>query len=138
MFDKYFVDQGGGSSYHEHNVNVKIQENRAPTDDSMRLLNELKEKAWRSILETFYAHSNTLTIAGCVAFDPANGFRKSVRYKLVLNGEEIIDTFEIPYDTKDHDEIIKRLIEHVSNTIAVKALKKLCDENKAVFVEMFR
>lgn len=57
--------------YHTHNVN--IEERRAPTDDSVRLLKELEQKALDKIIGTFDLPSNEIKSRVAVSKDYLNG-----------------------------------------------------------------
>jgi len=58
MFDKYYMREGNSTHTHKHNVNV--QENKAPTDESIKILNEMQEKARMNLIKHFEIEDNSL------------------------------------------------------------------------------
>ena len=56
MFDTYV--QRHTTEYVDRNITVK--EYKAPTDESVKLLNEMTEKALNNIVKTFSTSNNTL------------------------------------------------------------------------------
>ena len=65
-----------------------VIEKRAPTDDSIRLFNEMKEKAYDSILDTIVIKNNTLNLSG-VIYQDHKSYSTNCKYKVILNKQEI-------------------------------------------------
>ena len=70
MFDRYIVRSGSQSHYHNH----KITEQRAPTDDSVKLLMEMEDKAKSNLIDhfkvsRFYPSSKTCRDCGWINQD---------------------------------------------------------------------
>jgi len=115
------------------NPEIKVTENktviekRAPTDDSIRLLNEMQESAFKNMLDSVNLKSNDLH--GCaimtaqIAWKP---FSKIVKYKFILNGVEHFGDFEINdphiiFDEKMFMQILcEELAKHVTNVLIQK------------------
>ena len=54
MFDRYVVREGSRHTY----STVEVNEHRAPTDASVRLLNEMQEKARENLVDSFSVCDN--------------------------------------------------------------------------------
>ncbi len=82
MFDRYSKTEHVGPSL------VKIHEHRAPTDDSMRLLREMEEKALASVVGTLQpAEGNTFT-GVVICRHTADAITKNVWVHFTLNGQK--------------------------------------------------
>ena len=104
-----------------------IIEKRAPTDESIRLWNEIKEKAYASILDTIELKSNTLALNAIAYFDHLS-YRKVLRYKIILNGESF--TGDISLDLWDYTktELIRKIVDEVSKRISIQIMEMLIKE----------
>ena len=79
--------------------NVTINENRAATDDSVRLLNEFEEKAKKNIICKLQIETNTIKAMGIYFRDEMIDRRVHFDIKFSLNGKEVliqdyVDSFE--------------------------------------------
>ena len=102
-----------------------IHEHRAPTDDSIRLYEEMKEKAYKSILDTIKINDNILNLKAIIYKDPSHNHICS--YSLTLNGEEFsgkftISDFELQI-AEDKGEVLRRVVENISKVLAVRIVK---------------
>ena len=70
---------------------VSVTEHRAPTDDSIRLAEEMREKILKSIQSESELFSNTFSCSWIYITDPAN-YRGELRCRFLLNDipEEIV------------------------------------------------
>lgn len=91
MFDKTYISTGkSGGSHHSHRHEVTVNEHRAPTDESVRLLNEMEQAAKNNLLNSIVIKDNTLN--GVVFYfreDPmlvVGRFKYMAKFK--LNGRE--------------------------------------------------
>lgn len=48
----------GDKHYHEHKSKIEVTENKAPTDESIRIFKELEEKAKKSVLDSYKCENN--------------------------------------------------------------------------------
>ena len=64
LFEKHIHHETKGGGRTQINANVKVKEKRAPTDESVRLLNEMQEKARENILATIKVDDNKLKAIG--------------------------------------------------------------------------
>lgn len=91
--------------YVPYEKTVIVHEHKAPTDESVKLLNEMQDKALKNILAQIPIESNVMK--GCVIFmhDDIVWQKISLILKFNLNGEN----FEI------HDQIEKREFEKIAD-----------------------
>jgi len=100
-------------------VTREVHEHRAPTDESVRLLNEMQQKAAENLIRTAHIEDNVLrdAIVG-VSQDKFEDY--TVWYRLTVNGREVMGDFKIPnYDFKVAGEqiIYERIIEELTHHI---------------------
>jgi hypothetical protein len=99
----------------------KVTINRAPTDESIKLYDEMVEKAERSFLDRFKLNTTAVDIVVAV-FDRSHLGGLRVHYVLRLNGKIIQDGFDVldPYRNRvqyQRDNIIEQLYHEVSQKI---------------------
>lgn len=130
MFDTYV--QRHTTEYVDRNITVN--EHRAPTDESVKLLNEMTEKALNNIVKTFSTTNNTLQVTAAVYEDYRNQQRE-VLCKFVLNGKENILRVDIPtYEYDTPKKIVQELYKQVCNKLALEIMQPFRKElNKGVF-----
>lgn len=115
MFDKYTL--GGGSQHHTHNV--KVVEQRAPTDDSIRLAKEYEEKAWNSITSHFLQHLPGLHAKFKVAE------RRMPENDIVIMFEVNGEKFRIFLDRSEAspDNIVKVIAEKIAHEVTLHMMQ---------------
>lgn len=116
MFDRYDIDLNRGPSV--QNVNVTVKEVRAPTDESIRLLNEMQEKARQNILDAFTIKNNG--IEGKVVVDH-NPMTRQIRAAALvkINGKKLQPTVHIDWSvTVDHRERLPELFRLLTEALA--------------------
>lgn len=100
-------------------VTINSTERRAPTDESVRLLKEMRQAAEDDLVDVVQIHSNKLD-GKCFVFEnhPTNSLR--VRFVFDLNGERIdwtvdVDKFQTPEDRLEflRAEVAKRFAQHL-------------------------
>lgn len=69
-------------------VDVDITEHKAPTDESIRLLNEMQEKAKENILKTVYIDENSLKAVCVYYLTTPDSMMIECRIRFNLNGED--------------------------------------------------
>lgn len=100
-----------------------VVEKRAPTDDSIRLYDEIKEKAYNSILGTIEIRDNSLNVVA-ILYEDFLAYHKVCKYRLKLNGKEItgeIRSSEV--DLQDRQALLQEIVDKASRHIAVEILK---------------
>lgn len=101
MFNKhYHIERGGGHHTHTHNHKVTVNEHRAPTDESIRIYEEMLRKAQENIIAKFPVE--VLGVSGtAIAFhqDMTSYHRKvNVFIKFSINGKEHIIRGETDFE----------------------------------------
>ena len=122
MFDK--------KVYYEYDNNVPVTKNvnvtigRAPTDESIRLYDEFKEKAYKSILESFHVTDNTFNFDAIVCRD-CSSFNEKLKFRFFLNNKEYQGEVEIDnYGKNDIQKVYKKLSEKIAEYILLELHKK--------------
>ncbi len=96
MFDTYRIGSTS-TEYVPYEKSVKITETRAPTDESVKLLNEFQEKAKQNLVDQIKVEDNTLN--GVVLFFRQDIVHDKVEWfgKFSLNGKEHKVQGELPF-----------------------------------------
>lgn len=124
MFDTYVTERT--TEYVTKNIN--ITEKRAPTDESVKLLNEMQDKAVENLVKRFSTSNNTLQITGAVYDNPFKG-EKELHCKFVLNGQEHTFRVEVPsWECKNKYEMVEKLYKRVCEKLAVEIMLPFCEE----------
>jgi len=69
-------------------VNVNVVEHKAPTDESVKLLNELQEKAMENIVHKLNIDDNFIKCEGIYFVDHVSDWNIHIHIKFEINGEE--------------------------------------------------
>ena len=130
MFDTYV--QRHTTEYVDRNVTVK--EYRAPTDESVRLLNEMTEKALNNIVKIFSTSNNTLQAKVAVYKDHRLQVNEFM-CKFTLNGKDHMLRVEInAYETPDMNSMVEKLYTKVCEKLAHELMQPFFQELKRGFV----
>ncbi len=122
MFDKFVVADGRNQSMY---VSGTIDEHRAPTDESVRLLNEMQEKAMKNILSTVNLNNNILNIAGIFIH------RDCITDKIAVFGEFKLNGIEYSFHEEVHPEFRESLVDllkKIVNQLSYKITELLIEE----------
>lgn len=107
---------------------VTVHEHRAPTDESIKLLNELSDKTLKNIIHSFSTSNNTLQTSWAVYVDQLQHKRIAL-CKFVLNGKEHGFQVDIPeWEVQSKEELVMRLYSKVTERLAEEMLKPLFEE----------
>lgn len=111
---------------------VTITENRAPTDDSIRLANEMREKALNDIIYLEHTNDNTFDYMFCIANDAyfsivkliaiINGKRYEVKEKVHNLGKQVYEKKE---DINGYVSVEKRYNKSQLGELRLKMLAEL-------------
>lgn len=130
MFDTYV--QRHTTEYVDRNITVK--EYKAPTDESVKLLNEITEKALNNIVKTFSTSNNTLQAKVAVYQDHRMQVNEFM-CKFTLNGKDHMLRVEInTYETPDRSSMIEKLYTKVCEKLAQELMQPFFQELKRGFV----
>jgi len=122
----YFIRETINTPYEK-----TVIEHKAPTDDSVRLYEEIKNKAYKSILGTIEVHDNLLNVTGIVYRELAS-YKIKCMYVVTLNGKEIkgeVILKEFYSRNEDRFKVFEAIVEDVSRYIAVELLKSFKEED---------
>lgn len=119
MFDTYVVRAGGGSHYHNH----RITEQRAPTDESVKLLREMEKAAQQNVRKTIVLPGNKFN----AVIHQLRGYEldKSLMFKIEwdLNGTRHTTDLVLDYgqagEVRNHPPLLgEHLVKALSEDIA--------------------
>jgi len=135
MFDKYVINDTEGRNHrHTHDHNVKITEQRAPTDDSVRLLKEMQEKSRADLIGSYIIEDNSFNGVMDV-YKNAMTLTNTVVVRFYLNNIEYITESSVrQIDFKTNDNPAKIFYSVVSEAIT----EKLLNENIKKLINVIR
>lgn len=130
MFDTYV--QRHTTEYVDRNITVK--EYKAPTDESVKLLNEMTEKALNNIVKTFSTSNSTLQAKVAIYRDRLMEVNEFM-CKFTLNGKDHMLRVEInAYETPDMNSMVEKLYTRVCEKLAQELMQPFFQELKRGFV----
>jgi len=91
-------------------LEVKVNEFKAPTDDSIRLYKEIEQKVWNSITDRVTFECSNTFKGELLIYDKMQMFSYSCRLIAELNGRKISTTFHID---RTYDKNSNYLIEQI-------------------------
>jgi hypothetical protein len=115
-------------------VEKTVTEVKAPTDDSIRLFNEMRDKAEKTLMDGFEVKNSAIdaTVAIFRRCDMM-GFGYGVHYRIKLNDHVIDGDFPYKVETYNRDELLFVLLEkfagHVTE-IVTNELKNVIREDE--------
>lgn len=128
MFDKYYSNTHS-KEYVPYDKTVTINENRAATDESIKIYGEMLDKARQSLFDDFTC---TSALIGEVQVQVHNDLHRivdyNIGYRFLLNNEVIQDV--IPFKLKDEyycDKSRYDIINEVVDAIGKQVAKKIGD-----------
>jgi hypothetical protein len=82
-------------NYTTVNSNVRVTEEKAPTDESIKLLNEFQEKARENLVDSIHVKNNVFEAVALFFQNkfPKDGFTMMIKFE--LNGIEYKEKFDI-------------------------------------------
>ena len=122
------INVKGGS--HSHSHRHEVTEKKAPTDESMRLLEEFKTKAEKSVISRgILKCSNTdIEIAWIKqAFTMENPFNETISYRLKINKKTIEGKISLEPEATEI-EIADQLIEAVASRLVADMVMRTMRE----------
>ena len=85
-----YISTGGGTEYVPYCERVEVTEHRAPTDMSVKLLNEFEEKARENIIAKVEIRENNINAAVIYYMDNFAGNRIEFHIRFKFNGKEYV------------------------------------------------
>ena len=117
MFDTYLSPQRTQTQY----VTKEVHEHRAPTDESVRLLREMEQKAKDQVIKSIQLEPNHLNANVYLYADPMS-FNHMFRVVFDINGHSYVSEIAIPEDAPD-SVVVQKLHQGISDVIAQKILE---------------
>ena len=133
MFDTYRID----NSYRSPSK-IDVTEKRAPTDESVRLLNEMQQKAFDNIVSCVQLDNNELKDITWWIYPDYASFTEKARVRFSLNGKIFDEIITLPCDRTKMEEVPKMILERVVEIIATKVTMKLFEKNLNTFKEIYK
>ena len=113
---------------------MDIHEHRAPTDESIKIFNDLKEKASASVLDSLIVKNNRFDTELAV-FLYAEDYSKIVSYKMMINGKPLTGKFKIPsQDVHDWEKILELVLSNFTGVF----LNGTFSSNSNAFYELMK
>lgn len=123
MFNKTFVFPQARTEHVPYEKTVIEQ--RAPTDDSIRIWQEMKEKAYKSVLDSIELRDNTLNL-NAILYEEPYSYEKVCKYRLSLNGQEMTGEIRSSIlDMKNKMELYRKIVDDAARHIAVEIVKSV-------------
>jgi hypothetical protein len=120
MFDTYYSQPVNRDHY--HTSNVEIIEKRAPTDESLKLLEEMHEKVVENILYSGTISDNSLNAVWEVYQNYMTcNIEAAVRIK--LNGKERIVHLKLPFHCHSFEDRVEYIYEEICKELAKDILQ---------------
>jgi hypothetical protein len=119
MFDTTNIIKRG-TEYIPYEKTVIVK--NAPTDESIKIYNEFKEKAYNSIIDNLEIKNSLVEVKGVVYREfSTDSLICAFAYK--INGDEIKDKFTIDWNYDDDEQRINEFIfKKISEFLAIKLL----------------
>ena len=133
MFDKKtYVD----NSYRGPSE-IKITEKKAPTDESIRLLNEMQQKSFDNVVECVQLSNNELNDITYWIYSDPYSFSERARIRFKLNGKVKDFNFSLPHKYYDKSEIQKNIMEKIYSEISKDIFSGFVDKNIKQLIDIF-
>jgi len=127
MFDSYTTRQVTESV----TKNVNVTENRAPTDESVRLLREMEQAVKDKFLKSISLNNNE--VSGKFFLEQSMWGSNIYNFAIMINGKKHMVKFENKFENafdNEKDKLISGLIKAVAEVIAVEALSSMHELNR--------
>ena len=102
-----------------------VTEIKAPTDDSIRLWNEMLNKARKSLIQDCSLKNNKINLSAALFENPHKHYTRSITYMLIINGIEFNGLVELNNSEITPRIIHIKIIEDLSKDIARNLIKLL-------------
>ncbi len=123
-------------SHTSHDVSYEktVHEQRAPTNDSIKIYEEMKEKAFASTIDSFQIKNTTVDLAAAISRN-MDSFGYSVYWRVILNDEKLEGEFHIDdFDPTTQDiatrrnNILRKIFKKISEQLAEKLTRQIFDQ----------
>ena len=114
---------------------INVTEHKAPTDESIRLLNEFEEKARENIIKKIKVNDNSLNIVSVAYYEDQITRELRVHIKFSINGKEYL--IKTIIDENKIFDVGSNLQKIIFETIAQDIMEKLISENET-FINLLK
>lgn len=124
MFDIFYVMP----PHARHIKDVRMKEIKAPTDESVRLLNEMQQKAFANLISSVKLEDNLLKATMHRFYDPMNPFDHTVAVQFSLNNKPFKLQFTCNYTLSQEEFLVEcrdRIAKVIGNEILLSNVKSL-------------
>ena len=139
MFNKTYLIGDNRPQNHYHNHNVKITEKRAPTDESLKLLKEIKKEVTDDIVGSYYINNNDLSGSLVVCKNPTyQSYELHIMFKLnnvEYHIEDEIKRFDLLSDREAHNRPVEFLSKKFFDNVSKKISEILFNKNFKEFTQ---
>lgn len=125
MFDTHYTTNRFISETRE--VTKAVHEHKAPTDESIKLLNEMADKALSNIVARWSTDNNVLSMQGAFFDDYSRGSR-TLAIKMKLNGKDHKIIVEVDPFQSDVQTFVSLVFDKVSQEITRVVLAPIFNE----------
>ena len=133
MFNTYKID----NSYRGPDE-IKVTEKKAPTDESIRLLNEFQQKAFDNVVECVQLSNNELTDVTYWLYPDHYSFNQRVRIRFKLNGKVKDFEFTLPHERTNKADILKNIMEKIYTEISRDILVGFVENNLSELKNIYK
>jgi|AntAceMinimDraft_18_1070375.scaffolds.fasta_scaffold84314_2 hypothetical protein len=116
----------------EHVPYVKtVVEKKAPTDESIRLLNEFQDKAELNVVRRISLDDNSVKGMGVFWMKSQESFSDMATVRFILNGIEYVvkvEISEVKTKIAQNQELAHILYEHLANAVSTELFKEFTKE----------
>ena len=120
MFNKTFIYEKRSTEVIPYEKTVNI--NRAPTDESVRLLKEFEEKAVENIIDKIHVNDNSINGVVLVKQIQLNPFNHKFYWKFTLNGKEYRGDVELQLSSWEMRNLVNLLAQEISKVITAELI----------------
>ena len=117
---------------------VTIHEHKAPTDESIKLYEELREKALRSCVNWGQINNNLLEDVRYISYEETNGFSKRVKIVFKINGRE--EMMDVSLSTREMNDpsafgirLYSEMITYITNLLLKGIGKEIINDVRKTF-----
>lgn len=120
MFNKNYIYGKRATEVVPYEKTVNI--NRAPTDESVRLLKEFEEKAVENIIDKIHVNGNSINGLVLVKQIQLNPFNHKFYWKFTLNGKEYRGDVELQLSSWEMRNLVNLLAQEISKIITAELI----------------
>ena len=120
MFNKTFIYEKRSTKVVPYEKTVNI--NRAPTDESVKLLKEFEEKAVENIIDKIHVNDNNINGLVLVKQIQLNPFNHKFYWKFTLNGKEYRGEIELQLHSWGMRNLVNLLAQEISKVITAELI----------------